>query len=60
MGGGRFSFVGITDKGDIGMADIYAFEPLWGNWYIDELLGSGSYGTVYDTQVLEKKEDVAE
>lgn len=42
------------------MADIYAFEPLWGNCYIDELLGSGSYGTVYDTQVLEKKEDVAE
>lgn len=26
---------------------IKRFEPLWGNWYADELLGEGSYGRVY-------------
>ena len=29
------------------MKDIYAFEPIWENWVIDEFLGSGSYGSVY-------------
>lgn len=26
---------------------IYKYEPLWGEWYIDELIGKGSYGEVY-------------
>ncbi len=26
---------------------IKGFEPLWGNWYADELLGEGGYGRVY-------------
>ena len=25
----------------------YKYEPLWGEWYIDELIGKGSYGEVY-------------
>ena len=25
---------------------IFNFEPLWGEWYIDELIGKGSYGEV--------------
>lgn len=29
------------------MIDIHIFEPLWGAWKIDKLLGSGSYGSVY-------------
>lgn len=29
------------------MSDIHSFEPLWGTWKIDKLLGSGSYGSVY-------------
>ncbi|MBQ7091302.1 MAG: protein kinase [Clostridia bacterium] len=29
------------------MIDIHSFEPLWGAWKIDKLLGSGSYGSVY-------------
>lgn len=26
---------------------IKAFEPLWGNWYAEDLLGEGGYGRVY-------------
>ncbi len=26
---------------------IYKFEPLWGKWYIDSLIGKGNYGSVY-------------
>jgi len=26
---------------------IYNYEPLWGEWKIDELIGKGSYGEVY-------------
>ncbi|MDR1565180.1 MAG: serine/threonine protein kinase [Oscillospiraceae bacterium] len=26
---------------------IYLYEPLWGSWYVDELLGEGSFGKVY-------------
>lgn len=26
---------------------IYAYEPLWGCWYIDEVIGEGSFGRVY-------------
>jgi len=26
---------------------IYQYQPLWGNWMIDELIGSGGFGTVY-------------
>lgn len=29
------------------MKNIYAFEPIWENWVIDEELGHGSYGTVW-------------
>lgn len=27
--------------------DIYNYEPLWGNWYIDMPIGKGSFGSVY-------------
>ena len=29
------------------MTDIHSFEPIFGAWYVDGLLGEGSYGTVY-------------
>ena len=29
------------------MYDIKKFEPLWGCWYIKELIGEGGYGSVY-------------
>jgi serine/threonine protein kinase len=29
------------------MDKIYKYEPLWGDWLIDEKLGEGSYGKVY-------------
>ena len=32
------------------MADIHSFEPIFGNWYCSDLLGKGSYGTVYKAQ----------
>lgn len=27
--------------------DIYKYQPLWGNWYIDMPIGKGSFGSVY-------------
>ena|GEM_PF-4417497 len=29
------------------MSDIKHYEPLWGTWYIDSLLGEGGFGKVY-------------
>ena len=29
------------------MKDIKSFEPLFGSWYIDGVIGAGSFGTVY-------------
>ncbi len=29
------------------MGDIRQYEPLWGAWYIDSLIGEGSFGKVY-------------
>ena len=29
------------------MSDIKQYEPLWGSWLVDELLGEGSFGKVY-------------
>ncbi|MCL1918108.1 MAG: serine/threonine protein kinase [Peptococcaceae bacterium] len=29
------------------MSDIKQYEPLWGSWYIESLIGQGSYGKVY-------------
>lgn len=26
---------------------IYEYEPFWGSWYIDSIIGEGSYGKVY-------------
>ena len=26
---------------------IHTFEPMWGNWYAEELIGEGSFGRVY-------------
>ncbi|MBQ6564550.1 MAG: protein kinase [Clostridia bacterium] len=26
---------------------MQAFEPLWGTWYLEEMIGAGTYGTVY-------------
>jgi serine/threonine protein kinase len=28
------------------MPDIKQYEPLWGSWYVDELIGEGSFGKV--------------
>ena len=27
--------------------DIYGYQPLWGNWYIEMPIGKGSFGSVY-------------
>lgn len=27
--------------------DIHQFEPLWGSWYLREVIGAGSYGVIY-------------
>lgn len=32
---------------------IYNYEPLWGEWKIDELIGKGSYGEVYKIYKIE-------
>jgi len=32
---------------------IHAYEPLWGSWYVDSLLGEGSYGRVYKVRKKE-------
>ena len=29
------------------MTDIKQYEPLWGSWHVESLLGEGSYGKVY-------------
>ena len=29
------------------MGDIKQYEPLWGAWYMDSLIGEGSFGKVY-------------
>ena len=29
------------------MTDIHSFEPLFGDWYVESILGKGSYGNVY-------------
>ncbi len=29
------------------MPDIHSFEPIWPNWVIDEVIGRGSFGTVW-------------
>ncbi|MDR1204699.1 MAG: serine/threonine protein kinase, partial [Peptococcaceae bacterium] len=29
------------------MSDIKQYEPLWGSWYVDSLIGEGSFGKVY-------------
>lgn len=33
----------MIDQHDI----IHSFEPMWGNWYAEELIGEGSFGRVY-------------
>ena len=30
-----------------GKNGIYKYEPLWNEWYVEELIGKGSYGEVY-------------
>ena len=35
------------------MTDIKQYEPLWGSWYVDSLIGEGSFGRVY--RVIERK-----
>ena len=29
------------------MTDIKQYEPLWGAWHVDSLIGEGSFGKVY-------------
>ena len=29
------------------MSDIKQYEPLWGAWHVDSLIGEGSFGKVY-------------
>jgi serine/threonine protein kinase len=29
------------------MTDIKQYEPLWGSWYVDSMIGEGSFGKVY-------------
>ena len=33
----------MEDKRDA----IYSYQPLWGTWLVDKLIGSGSFGRVY-------------
>lgn len=35
------------------MTDITVFSPLWGEWYIKELIGKGSFGAVYKAEKTE-------
>lgn len=32
------------------MSDIMSFSPLWGEWYIKELIGKGTFGAVYKAE----------
>jgi len=32
--------------------DIYKYQPLWENWYIDMPIGKGSFGSVYKISLL--------
>lgn len=32
------------------MSDIMSFSPLWGEWYIKQLIGKGSFGAVYKAE----------
>ena len=36
-----------TMEGDTCMTEIKQYEPLWGAWYVENLIGEGSYGKVY-------------
>ena len=29
------------------MTDIKKYEPIWGSWYVDSLIGEGAFGKVY-------------
>ncbi|MCL1791039.1 MAG: serine/threonine protein kinase, partial [Peptococcaceae bacterium] len=33
--------------------DIKKYEPLWGKWYVEGLIGQGSYGKVYEVRRTE-------
>ncbi len=35
------------------MSDISSFSPLWGEWYIRELIGKGTFGAVYRAEKTE-------
>ncbi len=35
------------------MSDIMSFSPLWGEWYIRELIGKGTFGAVYRAEKTE-------
>ena len=35
------------------MSDISSFSPLWGEWYIKELIGKGTFGAVYRAEKTE-------
>ncbi len=36
------------------MSDIHSFEPIWPNWVIDEVIGRGSFGTVWKAHRVER------
>ncbi len=35
------------------MSDISSFSPLWGEWYVKELIGKGTFGAVYRAEKTE-------
>src|SRR5680860_1297845 len=41
----------LLKSGDVSMQsnseDIYNYQPLWGKWLINEMIGSGNFGKVY-------------
>ncbi len=45
--GSKDGKTGIHRKGAEAEMDIREYEPLWGNWVTEEMIGAGSYGMVY-------------
>ena len=35
------------------MTDAETFSPLWGEWYLKEMIGQGTFGAVYKAEKTE-------